>query len=76
MSALTFFYQECPVCGRSLRVRVQYFGKQMSCTHCGGEFQAGPNSETHSTCGERHVGPTANGFITHGRLGMPQLGGV
>jgi hypothetical protein len=40
MTSLTFFYQACPVCGRSLRVPVQYFGKTMSCSHCSGEFQA------------------------------------
>jgi hypothetical protein len=41
MSAMTFFYQECPVCGRSLRVPVKHFGRQMSCSHCQGEFSAG-----------------------------------
>jgi hypothetical protein len=41
MSALTFFYQNCPVCGRSLRISAKYFGRQMSCTHCQGEFRAG-----------------------------------
>ncbi|HEY2895018.1 MAG TPA: hypothetical protein VGJ16_12415 [Pirellulales bacterium] len=41
MPALTFFYQECPICGRSLRVSVNHFGRQMCCTHCQGEFQAG-----------------------------------
>ena len=40
MTSLTFYYQACPVCGRSLRIPVQYFGKVMSCSHCGGEFQA------------------------------------
>src|SRR6185369_15396146 len=41
MSRTTFFYQECPVCGRSLRVAVRYFGREMSCGHCHGEFVAG-----------------------------------
>jgi hypothetical protein len=44
MSRATFFYQECPVCGRSLRVAVRYFGREMSCSHCRGEFVAGPPS--------------------------------
>ena len=45
MSALaTVFYQECPTCGRTLRVAVKYFGRTMSCGHCGGEFLADPNS--------------------------------
>jgi hypothetical protein len=41
MSAMTIFYQECPVCGRSLRIPAKYFGRLMSCTHCEGEFRAG-----------------------------------
>jgi hypothetical protein len=41
MSALTFFYQNCPVCGRGLRISARYFGRQMTCTHCQGEFRAG-----------------------------------
>jgi hypothetical protein len=45
MSALTtVFFQECPTCGRTLRVAVKYFGRSMSCGHCGGEFLADPNS--------------------------------
>jgi hypothetical protein len=41
MSAMTIFYQQCPVCGRNLRIPAKYFGRQMTCTHCKGEFQAG-----------------------------------
>jgi hypothetical protein len=41
MTAMTIFYQECPVCGRSLRIPAKYFGRQMTCTHCHGEFRAG-----------------------------------
>jgi len=50
MSAVTVFYQACPVCGRSLRVPVKYFGREMSCSHCEGTFVAGkdqiPRTET------------------------------
>ncbi len=31
----TFFQQECPVCGRHLRVRIEYLGRQIACRHCG-----------------------------------------
>ena len=31
---------ECPTCGRSLRVRVEYLGAVVACKHCGAEFQA------------------------------------
>jgi hypothetical protein len=41
MSSTTIFYQACPVCGRSLRVPVKFFGRPMSCSHCHGEFVAG-----------------------------------
>jgi len=41
MAAVTVFYQSCPVCGRTLRIPAKYFGRQMSCTHCEGEFCAG-----------------------------------
>ena len=38
MPSLAVFYHECPVCGRSLRIPVQYFGRKVDCGHCGGEF--------------------------------------
>jgi len=50
MSATTFFYQECPVCGRSLRIPVKYFGREMSCSHCAGEFIAGKEKEPAEQC--------------------------
>lgn len=40
MSTATCFFQECPTCGRSLRVRVEYLGEQVVCQHCGAQFQA------------------------------------
>lgn len=40
MSRSTYFVQECPTCGRSLQVRVQYLGKQVVCQHCGARFEA------------------------------------
>jgi hypothetical protein len=35
-----FFYQECPVCGRHLRINVEHLGKQLTCSHCHGDFTA------------------------------------
>jgi hypothetical protein len=40
MSTTTYFNQECPTCGRSLRIRVAYLGKRVVCQHCFGEFEA------------------------------------
>ncbi len=36
----TYFSQPCPICGRSLEVRVQYLGRNVVCRHCHGEFEA------------------------------------
>jgi hypothetical protein len=39
MSA-TYFNQECPTCGRSLQIRLEYLGKFVTCRHCQGGFCA------------------------------------
>lgn len=40
MSAVTYYVQECPTCGRSLEVRIEYLGKRVRCRHCGAKFVA------------------------------------
>lgn len=35
-----FFNQSCPVCGRTLHIRVQLLGRRVYCQHCGGGFLA------------------------------------
>jgi hypothetical protein len=40
MSESTYFVQECPTCGRSLHIRVEYLGKRVVCQHCRGGFVA------------------------------------
>ncbi len=40
MSRSTYYVQECPTCGRSLHVRVEYLGKQVICQHCRARFEA------------------------------------
>jgi hypothetical protein len=37
---VTYFVQECPTCGRSLEVKVEYLGKKLACLHCRGTFVA------------------------------------
>jgi len=39
-SPAVYFKTECQVCGRKLRVSVQYLGTQVCCWHCGGRFTA------------------------------------
>ena len=38
--AATYFVQECPTCGRHVRIKAEYLGRRMSCLHCEGEFTA------------------------------------
>ncbi len=40
MSRSTYFVQECPTCGRTLHVRVEYLGRQVTCQHCRRQFVA------------------------------------
>ena len=40
MSKSTFFVQECPTCGRGLRIRVEHLGKRVVCQHCRGQLVA------------------------------------
>jgi hypothetical protein len=40
MAGVTYFVQECPTCGRRLRVRVNYLGKRIACRHCGARLTA------------------------------------
>jgi primosomal protein N' len=40
MSIATFFAQECPTCGRTLQIRIEYLGKSLVCQHCRGRFDA------------------------------------
>jgi len=34
------YHQNCPVCGRSLRIGVTLLGRRVYCQHCGGGFIA------------------------------------
>lgn len=38
MPSGAYFIRSCPTCGRSLEIRVEYFGKRVSCKHCSAEF--------------------------------------
>lgn len=40
MSNAVYYLQECPTCGRSLRIRVAYLGHRVVCQHCHGRFVA------------------------------------
>jgi hypothetical protein len=40
MIQFTHYLQECPVCGRPLRIRPEYSGQPVICLHCRGQFVA------------------------------------
>ena len=46
MSKSVYFYQNCPTCGRPLRIEVRYLGQQVVCKHCGADFKASDQSKT------------------------------
>ena len=40
MSKSIYYLQECPTCGRNLRIRVEYLGRKVICQHCNAQFEA------------------------------------
>ena len=65
------FYQSCPICGRSLRIRVTLLGKKVYCRHCGGGFSARAGSSPAAEpagatdgCGEL-AGPSLSERVDH-----------
>ncbi len=53
MADSAFFVQECPTCGRSLRVRVEYLGRRLTCQHCRGALTANGPGAALPTSGDR-----------------------
>ncbi|MCI0357615.1 MAG: transposase [Planctomycetaceae bacterium] len=49
MAQRSIFYQTCPVCGRSLRMPVEVFGRKVTCVHCGGKFRSEQTAEDDQT---------------------------
>ncbi|MEX0866171.1 MAG: hypothetical protein WD030_02365 [Pirellulales bacterium] len=47
MSIPLYYSQECPTCGRNLRIRVEYLGKRVVCQHCQAKFEACDPSSAH-----------------------------
>lgn len=66
MTPQAVFYQACPVCGRSIRMPVQYFGRAVTCVHCGGEFRADDHSAAVSSA-------QSAGFSAVGTRALPGL---
>ena len=64
MSRSTYFVQECPTCGRSLQVCVEYLGRQVVCQHCHGRFDASDpaNAAPPSHSGAKQSGASQSGI--------------
>jgi lysine biosynthesis protein LysW len=58
MPCSTYFVQECPTCGRTLQVRVEYLGKLVRCQHCGAGFEA-----TDLSAAEPYVPPAPSSVL-------------
>ena len=55
------YHQNCPVCGRNLRIRVMLLGRLVYCQHCGGGFTATDACEgTSAACEGTSARPAAN----------------
>jgi hypothetical protein len=51
MPRIAYYYQDCPTCGRSLHVRVEYLGRTLCCPHCRGAFRAEDPSNASAATG-------------------------
>lgn len=49
-----FYVQQCPTCGRRLRICVEYLGKTIQCRHCRAIFMA-CDPESGVPCDDRHT---------------------
>ena len=52
-SRATFYVQDCPTCGRKVRVCVEYLGMKIQCRHCRGIFVACDPETNPSNSGSR-----------------------
>lgn len=50
-----FYVQQCPTCGRRLRICVEYLGRSIQCRHCRAVFIA-CDPENSEPCDDRHSG--------------------
>ena len=55
MPRIAYYFQDCPTCGRSLQVRVEYLGRTLCCPHCRGAFRAADSCGTPLSSGERRL---------------------
>lgn len=69
-----FFNQSCPVCGRTLHIRVQLLGRRVYCQHCGGGFLALDESLRHRQR-DVEVDARVDALLERASLALEQAGG-
>lgn len=69
-----YFNQSCPVCGRTLRIRVQLLGRRVYCQHCGGGFLALDESLGHRDR-TAQVDARVDDLLERAALALEQAGG-
>ncbi len=52
-----YFTQDCQVCGRPMRVRLELFGKHICCAHCNASCRAGGLEVSNRAGHPRSPGP-------------------
>lgn len=66
------FFQECPTCGRHVRIKAEYLGRRMSCLHCEGEFTAADRESRFDAAESRDNSPLPM-FETMLRIAQPVM---
>lgn len=74
MHSPVFFHQGCPVCGRTLRIGVQFLGSRVYCQHCGGGFRASDASLTDESAGERPSRTVVDELLERAELVLQRQG--
>ena len=71
------YHQNCPVCGRNLRIRVTLLARRVYCQHCGGGFIAGEDGRgsTPPRSGERPQSAVVDELIERAAVMLSQSNG-
>jgi len=69
---IAHFFQECPTCGRHVRIKAEYLGRRMTCLHCEGEFTAS-DRESRFDAAETRAGSTLEHMETLLSVSLPVM---
>ncbi|MFM8890053.1 MAG: response regulator [Planctomycetia bacterium] len=70
------YHQHCPVCGRSLQIRVTLLGQRVYCQHCGGGFIASDASCCDGgDCPDRRLSAQVEDLLERAAVALSRTGG-